>query len=78
MRIRMALVWLLCLASAAQAQDKTGVMLGTATPGGGFPVYGAAFTATINEFEPSLVVEPRNTRGSAETPSLGISDDPVF
>ena len=62
----MALVWLLCLASAAQAQDKTVVVLGTATPGGGFPVYGAAFTATINEFEPSLAVEPRNTRGSAE------------
>lgn len=50
----------------ALAQGRTGVTLGTATPGGGFPVYGAAFVATINEFEPALLVEPRNTRGSAE------------
>jgi len=27
----------------ARAQDKTTVVLATATPGGGFPVYGAAF-----------------------------------
>jgi TRAP transporter TAXI family solute receptor len=57
---------LLCFASMANAQDKTVVVLGTATPGGGFPVYGAAFAATVNETDPSLKVEPRNTRGSAE------------
>ena len=29
--------------------DKTIVKHGTATPGGGFPVYGDAFAATLNE-----------------------------
>jgi uncharacterized protein len=47
-------------------QQKTIVVLGTATPGGGFPVYGAAYSATINEMDPSLSVEPRNTKGSTE------------
>lgn len=40
--------------------------LATATPGGGFPVYGAAFADTINEIDPSLRIEPRNTKGSTE------------
>jgi uncharacterized protein len=48
------------------AQDKTRVVLGTATPGGGFPVYGAAFAETVNEADPTLLVEPRNTKGSTE------------
>src|SRR6185436_2120400 len=52
--------------TVAFAQGRTTVVLGTATPGGGFPVYGAAFAATVNETEPTLNVEPRNTRGSAE------------
>lgn len=50
----------------ARAQSRTPVTLGTATPGGGFPVYGAAFAETINARDPSLDVQPRNTRGSTE------------
>jgi len=42
------------------------VVLGTATPGGGFPLYGAAFAETVNQSDPTLVVEPRNTKGSTE------------
>lgn len=42
------------------------MLLGTATPGGGGPLYGAAFAATIEEFEAGLRVETKNTRGSAE------------
>jgi uncharacterized protein len=42
------------------------VSLGTATPGGGFPVYGQAFADTVNELEPALEVQPQNTKGSAE------------
>lgn len=57
---------MLPLAFAAGASGKTVVSLGTATPGGGFPVYGAAVTATINEIEPTLEVVPQNTKGSAE------------
>ena len=44
----------------------TKVILGTATPGGGFPLYGGAFAETINETDPALAVEPRNTKGSTE------------
>ncbi len=48
------------------AQQKTQVILGTATPGGGFPLYGDAVTAVVNEVDPSLGLEPRNTKGSTE------------
>jgi TRAP transporter TAXI family solute receptor len=50
----------------ARAGAQTPVILGTATPGGGFPVYGAAFADTVNEEDPTLLVQPRNTRGSTE------------
>ena len=42
------------------------LVLGTATPGGGFPVFGAAFAEMVNAQEPGLRVEPRNTKGSTE------------
>src|ERR1700716_704496 len=62
----------LLLAGSAAAPDggngisKTPISLGTATPGGGFPVYGDAFAAAINKADPSLSIEPRNTKGSNE------------
>jgi uncharacterized protein len=46
------------------------VVLGTATPGGGFPVYGEAVAATLNEVDPSLDVVTRNTKGSTENVPL--------
>jgi uncharacterized protein len=60
------------LASGAMAQDggrvisKTSISLGTATPGGGFPLYGGAFAEVMNEADPSIAILPRNTKGSAE------------
>lgn len=54
----------------ASVQEKTVVIHGTATPGGGFPVYGEAFAATINETDPSLSVQPKNTKGSTENVPL--------
>ncbi|HET7765708.1 MAG TPA: TAXI family TRAP transporter solute-binding subunit [Burkholderiales bacterium] len=48
------------------AEQKTAVVLGTATPGGGFPVYGEAYSSTLNEMDPTLSVQPRNTKGSTE------------
>jgi TRAP transporter TAXI family solute receptor len=48
------------------AQQKTNVVLGTATPGGGFPLYGDAVIAAVAEVDPSLTIEPRNTKGSTE------------
>ena len=50
----------------AQKTQKTIVSLATATPGGGFPVYGAAFADAVNAADPTLQIEPRNTKGSAE------------
>ena len=49
---------------------RTTVSLGTATPGGGFPVYGEAVAAVINEVDPTLDVRPRNTKGSTENVPL--------
>jgi TRAP transporter TAXI family solute receptor len=57
---------MLPLAFAAGASGRTIVSLGTATPGGGFPVYGEAVAATINGIDPTLEAKPQNTMGSAE------------
>ena len=46
------------------------LILGTATPGGGFPLYGAAFADMVNAQEPRVRVEPRNTKGSTENVPL--------
>ena len=46
------------------------IILGTATPGGGFPVYGAAFADAVNAQEPALRIETRNTKGSSENVPL--------
>lgn len=54
------------MGESSAAGERTKVILGTATPGGGFPVYGQVVAETINETEPSLCVETRNTKGSTE------------
>ena len=46
------------------------LILGTATPGGGFPVYGEAFADMVNAQEPALAIQTRNTKGSAENVPL--------
>ena len=46
------------------------LILGTATPGGGFPVYGDAFAEMVNAQEPRLRIQPRNTKGSTENVPL--------
>jgi TRAP transporter TAXI family solute receptor len=54
----------------AQDGDKiiqtTSISLGTATPGGGFPLYGNAFAEVMNKVDPALSIQPRNTKGSNE------------
>jgi hypothetical protein len=50
--------------------DRIVVSLGTATPGGGFPLYGAAVIDALREVDPSLTIEPRNTKGSTENVPL--------
>jgi uncharacterized protein len=55
---------------SASSADRIVVTLGTATPGGGFPVYGQAVADTINEADATLDVQPRNTKGSTENVPL--------
>ncbi|HWB50334.1 MAG TPA: TAXI family TRAP transporter solute-binding subunit [Stellaceae bacterium] len=48
----------------------TRVTLATATPGGGFPLYGGAVAEVINAVDPALRVECLNTKGSTENVPL--------
>jgi TRAP transporter TAXI family solute receptor len=77
LRKKMKLVHMVCagvllFAGGAAAQDggkaiqNTTISLGTATPGGGFPLYGNAFAEIMNAADPTLPIEPRNTKGSNE------------
>lgn len=50
----------------ANTMQKTVIVLGTATPGGGFPLYGDALAAAVNQTDPSFQIDTRNTKGSAE------------
>ena len=62
----------LLLAGNAAAQDggkviqKAMISLGTATQGGGFPLYGNAFAEVMGAADPTLSIQPRNTKGSSE------------
>ncbi len=48
------------------AQEKNKLVLGTATPGGGFPAYGWPYAEVLNAADPTLGIEPINTKGSTE------------
>src|SRR5260370_41128795 len=60
------------LIGSAAAQDggktiqRTTISLGTATPGGGFPLYGDAFADIINAADAALSIKLRNPKGSNE------------
>ena len=54
------------MSTPGSTQDNIKLRLGTATPGGGFPVYGAAYIATVEEADPGLAIEAVNTKGSTE------------
>ncbi|MFH0302418.1 TAXI family TRAP transporter solute-binding subunit [Bradyrhizobium sp. 31Argb] len=72
MKIALTVCAVVLLTGNAAAQEggktisKTTITLGTATPGGGFPLYGNAFAEVMNAADPSLSIEPRNTKGSNE------------
>ncbi|MBR0957253.1 TAXI family TRAP transporter solute-binding subunit [Bradyrhizobium japonicum] len=82
MRFAMILISAALLASPAAAQTggtaiptatiSSTISLGTATPGGGFPLYGNAFAEVMNAADPEISIVPRNTKGSNENiPLLG-------
>lgn len=48
------------------AVDRTPVILGTATPGGGFELYGGVLAEEVNKVAPDLNLLARNTRGSRQ------------
>src|SRR6185436_8177676 len=64
-RTSLLLVSTVFAAPTARAQPMK-VRLGTATPGGGFPVYGDAFVAAIKAQDSALEIEAINTKGSTE------------
>ena len=51
-------------------QERSAVVLGTATPGGGFPAYGWPYAEVLNETDSTLAIEPKNTKGSNENVPL--------
>ncbi len=53
-------------AAAAIGAEVSTLVLGTATPGGGFTVYGEALSETLREADPTLDIRPRPTAGSKE------------
>jgi TRAP transporter TAXI family solute receptor len=70
--VRLAIIALLALpltAAGAHAQQ-TIVILGTATPGGGFAQYAGPLVEIIHQAEPLLKIEPRTTGGSTENVPL--------
>lgn len=58
------------LMSVTAGAQSPPLRLGTATPGGGFPVYGAAFIKAIKGVDPTFEIEEVNTKGSTENVPL--------
>ena len=51
-------------------QERSALVLGTATPGGGFPAYGWPYAEVLNETDSTLAIKPKNTKGSNENVPL--------
>ncbi|TNC16185.1 TAXI family TRAP transporter solute-binding subunit [Methylobacterium terricola] len=69
--IAAAFVGVLAAPAAVRAEDSPDqaplhLVLATATPGGGFPAYGAALAAAIRETSPDIALELRASKGSTE------------
>ena len=67
--LRFLLLSVLLVAGSVEpvfAADRTPVILGTATPGGGFELYGGVLAEEVNKVAPDLNLLARNTRGSRQ------------
>ena len=67
-KVKQALIWTVAMiaSSTAIGEEASPLLFGTATPGGGFAVYGQAVVETLAETDPELSIELRATKGSAE------------
>lgn len=54
----------------ARSEEAIRATLATATPGGGFPAFGATFAAGIHRADPELTIETRASAGSVENLDL--------
>lgn len=70
MKIRSHLLTVAAVLLSALAQAESTVVLGTATPGGGFQLYGQHLAEVLTAADPTLRIEARATRGSAENLQL--------
>ena len=68
--IGMAAAGGLAAAGGARGAATLALTLGTATPGGGFPLYGGAVVETVHAVDPDLSITPQNTKGSTENVPL--------
>jgi uncharacterized protein len=64
--LRFFLAFAAVMCGTASAAEPVKIVMGTATPGGGFPVYGDAVVRTVAKMDPDFVIEARNTKGSTE------------
>ena len=60
----------IAIALPAVATERTRITLGTATPGGGFQLFGSVLAPVVNDTEPTLLLEPVGTKGSRENLKL--------
>jgi len=60
----------LAFVNAPAGAQEMPLKLGTATAGGGFPVYGAAFIGALRIADPTLEIDEVNTKGSTENVPL--------
>lgn len=64
--MRLLLALFAFLLSPIASADNLSLSLGTATPGGGFAVYGQAVADSLREVDPGIDIELRGTKGSRE------------
>lgn len=67
---RNSLALLAALAAGPARAEPLRVTLATATPGGGFPAFGDALTASLHVVAPDIAIETRPSGGSAENLAL--------
>ncbi len=62
----LAFIGAMILSATSSRADVVPLVLGTATPGGGFAVYGQAVAETLLEIDPALKITIQATGGSTQ------------